>query len=162
MIYPEVPLDLWITLNREIGDLMFGLAVQHDLIGYCWYSQTPDGRRLIRDVHPYRFADPYNMSQLSWVMQLLYAMQIRGNAQRLRAPKWNNPDMPPDLHVWQYRAFFPGVRLEDHEQLRHELVASYMLAQPKDFHFEHLVALLKRNRISAALMEACPAKFARV
>ncbi|MGH6950219.1 MAG: hypothetical protein ACREH4_05070 [Vitreimonas sp.] len=162
MIYPEIPLDLWIALNREIGDLMFELAVMHDLIGYCWYSQTPDGRRLIRDVHPYRFADPYNMSQVSWVMQLFYAMHIRGNAQRLRALEWKDPRMPGDLHVWQYRAFCPDVRLEDHDELRQDLVAPYMLAPPPDFSFDRLVSLLKRNRITAALMEACPATFARV
>jgi len=161
MIYPAVPLDVWIELNREIGDLMFELAVRHDLIGYCWYSQTPDGRRFIRDLHPYRFADPYTMSQVSWVMQLFYAMHIRGNAQRLRAPKWNEPDMPADLHVWQYRAFCPDVRLEDHDELRLELVAPYMMRPPERFSYESLVALLKRNRISAALMDACPAKFAR-
>ena len=161
MIFPQVPLDLWIALNREIGELMFTLAARHDLIGYCWYSQTPDGRRFIRDLHPYRLADPYNMSQVSWVMQLLFAMQIRGNGQRLRAPKWKEPGMPPDLHVWQYRAFCPDVRLEDHDALRHEVIAPYMLGPPQDFRFEALVTLLRRNRISAALMDACPAKFAR-
>lgn len=161
MIYPAVPLDLWVRANRDIGDLMFELAVKHDLIGYCWYSETPDGRRLIRDVHPFRFADPYSMSQVSWVMQLFYAMHTRGNSQRLRALQWNDPDMPPDLHVWQYRAFCPDARLEDHDQLRHELVMPYMRRPPERFSFEALVALLKRNRITAALMDACPSKFAR-
>lgn len=162
MIYPEIPLDLWIALNREIGELMFELAVRHDLIGYCWFSQAPDGRRLIRDVHPYRLADPYNMSQVSWVMQLFYAMHIRGNAQRLRALEWKDPNMPPDLHVWQYRTFCPGARLEDHDELRHELVMPYMLGPPNDFSFARMVELLQRNPITAALMLACPAKFARV
>lgn len=162
MAYPELPLDIWIHLNRAIGDLRFELAVKHDLIGYCWYSRTPDNRFLIRDLHPFRQADAFNMSQISWVMQVFYAMHIRGNTQRLWALKWNEPAMPHDLHVWQYRAFCPEVRLEDHDELRQDLVAPYMLAPPKDFSFERLVALLKRNRITAALMEACPPQFARV
>jgi hypothetical protein len=162
MIWPEVPLELWIQLNRDIGNIMFALAVRHDLIGYCWYTKAVDGRLLIRDVHPYRFADAYNMSQVSWVMQVFYAMHIRGNAQRLRALKWNEPRMPHDLHVWQYRAFCPDVRLEDHDELRHELVMPYMLGVPQDFSFERLISLLRRNRITSALMDACPEKFARI
>ncbi len=140
---------------------MFGLAVKHDLIGHCWYSGTPDGRYLIRDLHPFRLATPFNMSQVSWVMHLFYVLHVRGNAHRLRALKWQDPDMPADLHVWQYRAFCPDASIEDHDELRQELVLRYMLEPPQDFSFERLVALLNRNRITAALMEACPAKFAR-
>jgi hypothetical protein len=162
MLYPEIPLEKWIQLNIEIGELMFKLAVQHDLIGYCWYSSTPDGRCLIRDLHPYRLADPINMSQVSWVMQLFFAMHVRGNAQRLRAPEWNDPAMPDDLHVWQYRAFCPNVTLADHDELRHKLVVPYMLGPPANFSVDRLVALLEGNRITAALMAACPPKFPRV
>lgn len=161
MLYPEIPLETWIKLNGEIGVLMFTLAVRHDLIGYCWYSSAPDGRYLIRDVHPFRLADPINMSQISWVMQVFYAMHIRGNAQRLRAPEWNDPLMPPDLHVWQYRAFCPDVTMADHDELRHKLVVPYMLGPPANFSVDKLVELLKANRITAALMAACPPKFAR-
>jgi len=161
-IYPGVPLDDWIRLNAEIGALMFELATKHDLIGYCWYSSTPDGRYLIRDLHPYRLADPINMSQISWVMQLFFAMHIRGNGQRFRvAPKYRGPEMPPDLHVWQYRAFCPEARLEDHDQLRHELVKPYMLSPPKNFSVDRLLRLLRDNRITAALLEACPPQFTR-
>lgn len=162
MIYPSLPLEAWIRLNAEIGVLMFELAMSHDLIGYCWYSSTPDGRYLIRDLHPYRLADPINMSQISWAMQLFFAMHIRGNGHRLRvAPYYNDTDMPPDLHVWQYRPFCPDARLEDHDQLRQELVAPYMLSPPANFSVDRLLRVLRNNRITAALLEACPAKFAR-
>jgi hypothetical protein len=160
MIFPHVPLDQWIELNTAIGELLFALAVRHDLIGYCWYSATPGGRRLIRDVHPFRLADPINMSQVSWVMQVFYAMHIRGNVQRLGAPVWNDPLMPPDLHVWQYRAFCPDVTMADHDELRHELVVPYMLGPPANFSVDKLIKLLSANRITAALMQACPPKFA--
>ena len=162
MMYPGIGIEEWKHLNTVIGELMFTLAVKHDLIGHCWYQGAEDGRLLIRDLHPFRYADPMNMSQVSWVMQLFYAMHIRGNAPRLLGLKRNDPLEPRDLHVWQYRAFCPDVRLEDHDELRQELVAPYMLAPPPDFAFDRLVSLLKRNRITAALMEACPAKFARV
>jgi hypothetical protein len=161
MIYPDIGIEEWKTLNTTIGDLMFTLSVRHDLIGHCWYHGARDGRYLIRDLHPFRQAEPINMSQVSWVMQVFYAMHLRGNAQRLRALKRKDPLEPHDLHVWQYRAFCPDVRVEDHDELRHHLVEPYMMALPVDFSFERLVALLKRNRITAALMEACPAKFAR-
>lgn len=162
MLYPEISLETWKQLNAGIGALMFELAVRHDLMGYCWYSSAPDGRLLIRDVHPYRQADPINMSQLSWVMQVFFAMHVRGNAQRLRAPEWNDPHMPDDLHVWQYRAFCPDASLEDHDELRHQLVAPYMRQPPVEFRVERLIALLRGNRITAALMDACPPQFARV
>jgi hypothetical protein len=161
-VYPNLPLDVWIRLNTEIGGLMFELAVKHDLIGHCWYALTSEGRYLIRDLHPYRLADPVNMSQISWVMQLFFSMHIRGNGQRLRAFKWKDPAMPPDLHIWQYRAFCPEVCLEDHDQLRHELVKPYMLSPPKRFSVDRLLRLLRNNRITGALLEACPPQFTRV
>lgn len=161
MMYPDVGIDEWKRLNTIIGELMFTLAVRHDLLGHCWYQGTADGRLLIRDLHPFRCADPLNMSQISWVMQLFYAMHIRGNAPRLLGLKRNDPAEPADLHVWQYRAFCPDVRLEDHDELRHELVIPYMLKPPDAFSADRLVDVLRRNRITAALMEACPPKFAR-
>lgn len=160
-IFPAVDLATWIELNTSIGAAMVGLAVNHGLIGYCWYALTPDGRRLLRDLHPYRLADPFNMSQVSWVMQLFYAMHIRGNAQRLRAPKWNEPAMPADLHVWQYRAVCPEASLADHDALRENLVIPYMLNPPEAFEPEGLVAVLRGNPITAAMMDACPPTFAR-
>jgi hypothetical protein len=161
MMYPDIGIEEWKRLNTIIGDLMFTLAVRHDLIGHCWYQGASDGRLLIRDLHPFRYADPLNMSQVSWVMQLFYAMHIRGNAPRLLGLKRNDPEEPRDLHVWQYRAFCPNVTLEDHDELRHELVIPFMLKPSADFAFDRLVALLRRNRITASLMEACPPKFAR-
>lgn len=161
-IYPALPLAAWLHLNREIGELLFELAVRHDLIGYCWYSATADGRYLIRDLHPFRLADPVNMSQLSWVMQLFFALHVRGNAQRLRALEWKDPRLPEDLHVWQYRAFCPGVTLADHDALRHDLVMPYMLGPPADFSVDRLVEVLRNNRITTALLAACPPQFARV
>lgn len=163
MMYPSLPLEKWIALNTEIGPLMVDLAVKHNLIGYCWYSQLPDGQCLIRDLHPFRFADPFNMSQISWVMQLFYALHIRGNTQRLNAPKWaSDPGMPPDLHVWQYRCIAPDVTLADHDALREELVIPYMLNPPGEgFSVERLAATLKANPITAGLMAVCPPQFAR-
>jgi hypothetical protein len=70
-------------------------------------------------------SDPLNMSQVSWVMQLFCAMHIRGNATRLLGMKRDDPAEPRDLHVWQYRAFCPDVTLEDHDQLRHDLVVPH-------------------------------------
>jgi len=160
-LYPQLPLEEWIRWNAEIGALLFELAVRHDLIGYCWYSKAPDGRKLVRDVHPFRLADPFNMSQISWVMQLFFALHVRGNAQRLRAPEWREPRMPEDMHVWQYRAFCPEASLADHDALRHELMIPYMLGAPSDFSVERLVAVLRGNRITAALLAACPERFAR-
>lgn len=161
-IYPQLPLAEWLHLNGAIGELLFELAVRHDLIGYCWYSATADGRYLIRDLHPFRLADPVNMSQISWVMQLFFALHVRGNAQRLRAFEWRDPRLPEDLHVWQYRAFCPGVTLADHDALRHDLVMPYMLGAPADFSVDRLVGVLRDNPITAALLEACPPQFARI
>ncbi len=77
VVVPSISLQEYIEANLRMGQLIVDLAVQHDLIGYCWYVSAPDGTYLIKDVHPFRQADPVNMSQLSWVMQVLFALHIR-------------------------------------------------------------------------------------
>jgi hypothetical protein len=159
--YPKFPLERWVDLNTRIGVLLHDLAVNHDLLGFCWYSLRANGGYLIRDLHPFRFADPFNMSQLSWVMTLVFAMHIRGNGTRFRALQLNDPKVPADIHLLQYRPFLPDVRLADGEDLRERLVIPYMLKRPEPFAVERLLGVLRGNRITAAMMESCPAKFAR-
>jgi hypothetical protein len=161
MSYPLIPLERWVDLNTRIGLLLHDLAVNHDLLGYCWYSLRSNGAYLIRDLHPFRFADPFNMSQLGWVMTLFFALHLRGDGTRLRILKLNDPNVPDDLHVRQYRPFLPDVTVADHDDLRARLVGPYMRKRPEPFAVERLIDVLRGNRITAAMMEACPAKFAR-
>lgn len=160
--YPAISRELWMELNAAIGHTILDLAVTHDLVGQCWYAITPDGGRLLRDLHPFRQADPINMSQVSWVMQVFFALHIRSNAHRLRARTWQDGRMPPDLHVWPFRAVCPEATIADHDVLREQLVAPYMLKPPARFSPERLIALLRANPITSALMDVCPRRFARV
>jgi hypothetical protein len=156
--WPEAPLEEWLHLNTAIGPLMTDLAVKHGLTGYIWYMRRKDGGWLIKDLHPLRKLEPENMSQISWVMQVFFALHVRGNSARMRL---QDPRLPRDLHVWQYRAFCPDVTLADHDELRERLVAPYMLRPPQEFRFPELLAILRGNKITAALMDLCPPEFAR-
>lgn len=161
MRYPTLPLERWVDLNTRIGVLLHDLAVNHDLLGFCWYSLRANGGYLIRDLHPFRFADPYNMSQLSWVMTLFFALHIRGNGTKFRALRVKDPNVPADIHVRQFRPFLPDVTVADHDDLIRRLVTPYMLKRPEGFAIERLIETLRSNRITAAMMDACPAKFSR-
>jgi hypothetical protein len=159
--YPEIPAELWLELTAEVGRAIVDLAVTQDLIGYCWYTLAPDGRRLLRDLHPFRQADPISMSQVSWAMQVFFALHMPSNTHRLRAPGWGDTGMPPDAHVEPFRAVCPDASLADHDALREQLVAPYMLKPPQGFHPERLIAILRENPITAALLDASPPGFAR-
>ena len=73
---PRFSLEHYCESKVAMGELLLDLAVKHDLIGYASFLGTRDGQRCIKDLHPFRMADPVGMSQLSWVMQLFFALHI--------------------------------------------------------------------------------------
>ena len=94
---PPVSLEEYLQANIRMGGFIVDLAVQHDLIGHCWYVRAADGTYRIKDLHPFRRADAVSMSQLSWVMQVLFALHIRCQA-CLAFPRAAKVEaLPPDL-----------------------------------------------------------------
>jgi len=158
---PLVPLDEYLAANVRLGGLLVDLAMQHGLIGYCWYIRAADGSAIIKDLHPFRQADPVSMSQLSWVMQLLFALHIRcqGSFTLMHAAKVQN--LPADLEAYALRAVIPDAVALDHEKLKATIVRPYMRGTPAGFSSRALLTALRDTRVGAALLERCPAAYAR-
>jgi hypothetical protein len=137
------------------------LAVKHDLIGYTWYVGAPDGPYYIKDLHPFRMADPISMSQLSWVMQLYFALHLGAQAAIAFAKKAKSGEIPKDIQALPFRAILPEATKSDHSTLRRKLVKPYMRGVPRAFDQRKLIAVLRGNRVTKALLELCPAKYER-
>jgi hypothetical protein len=161
LIVPHIAIEEWVDYNRRIGQLITELAVVHDLIGHCGYVAEPDGSYVIKDLHPFRQTDPINMSQISWVMQVFFCLHIRCYA-ALNLPKWGSiEDIPEDMQAMPLKAVCPSATKADHDSLRLAVVPRYMFGPPADFRFDDLVALLRSNPISRALLDICPDKYTR-
>lgn len=158
---PEFPLEFFIEGNRSAGELMLRLAEKHDLVGYLWYVAKPEGPYIIKDVHPFRQADPVNMSQLSWTMQLIFGLHIRALASLHFPTIARLENVPHDVQATPFRPAYPKASREDHEHMRRTIIAPYMLRAAEGFDSGMLLKALQANPISAAILERCPAKFSR-
>ena len=156
---PKFSIEEYCVTNVALGALLRDLAVKHDLIGYAGYVGIPGGERHIKDLHPFRMADPVSMSQLSWVMQLSFALHIRTLAAIHYTKKLTK--IPDGIQALCFRAILPSATDADHERLLLELVNPYMLGVPQAFDQRDLVAVLRSNPITGALLDLCPAKYER-
>lgn len=151
---------LFEEMTRANGRLALDLALKHRLAGYFWFIRTPEGGRLIKDVHPFRRLDPLNQSQLSWVMQVYHALHTTGISHYLLAKGWFGEGVAEDAGLWMIWPFLPQATREDWDLLRFRVVAKFMNAEPKDFSPDALMDLLEANPITAKLLELCPPEFA--
>jgi hypothetical protein len=158
---PEFSVEAFCDANVAMGALLCDLAVRHDLIGYAWDVAAPGGERVIKDLHPFRMADSISMSQLSWVMQLFFALHIVTLAAIHFSKSIEARQVPSDIQALCFRSIQPGARDADHEWLLQELVNPYMLGPPQSFDQRALVAVLRGNPITEAMLELCPSKYER-
>ncbi|MGE3528792.1 MAG: hypothetical protein AB7G54_05125, partial [Methyloceanibacter sp.] len=158
---PKTSMEAYCRAIIAMGVLMRDLAVKHDLIGYAWYVAAPEGERIIKDLHPFRMADPISMSQLSWVMQLFYALHITALSALHLAASYKVEPAPADIQVLVFRAILPDATGSDHEALRGRLVAPFMLGPSEKFDQRALVEVLRGNPITSALLKLCPEKYER-
>jgi len=158
---PHVSLDEFLAANVRLGGLLLDLAVQHGLIGHCWYIRAADGTYFIKDLHPFCRTDPVSKSQLSWVMQLLFNLHIRcqGSFTNMHRAKVQN--LPADLEAYPLRALIPDAVAADHEQMKAMIVRPYMRTVPTEFSPRTLLSALRATRVGAALLERCPPAYAR-
>lgn len=161
LVFPGVAVDRWAALNTQMGALLVELASAHDLIGYAWYVGLPDEQLLIKDLHPFRYADSINMSQLSWVMQVYFGLHIRTNLLKSSALRYSQHGLPADIHLAPVRSFCPEATQEDHDAVRLEVVAPYMINPPADFSPQSLLDALNGNAITRSLLALCPEKYVR-
>jgi hypothetical protein len=158
---PEVSVEEMAEASERRGRMLVDLACRHDLIGYCWYLAAPGRGYLVKDLHPFRQSDPVNMSQLSWAMQLLFSLHIPSLSAMVFARRLGIETLPENYQARGFRGALADATTAEHEDLRWTVVAPYMLNPPADFDPVALHAALRRNRIGAAVLDLCPAKYAR-
>ncbi|TGP21953.1 MULTISPECIES: hypothetical protein [unclassified Mesorhizobium] len=138
---------------------MLRLAIEHELIGYCGLVRAAEGQYLLKDLHPFRRADPITMSQLSWVMQVIFALNIRCRATQLFTAAAQ--DAPADAISRSLRAVLPDASQADYEALRARIVKPYMTLPLQSFDPRALFQALRDTRVGGALLELCPSRYTR-
>ena len=112
---PKFSLEQYCESKVAMGQLLLDLAVKHDLIGYASFLGTRDGQRCIKDLHPFRMADPVGMSQLSWVMQLFFALHIVSLA-AIHFSKQASGKVPEDIQALCFKPILPSASKADHDR----------------------------------------------
>lgn len=151
----------YLQANRRLTEAMLHLATAHDLIGYCGLVRTEAGEYLLKDLHPFRQLDAISGSQLSWVMQVMFTLNIRCQAIRHFPVAAARDDVPADIVVHALRPVLPDVAQDDYEAMRDRIVKPYMRLPVQAFDPRMLVKALRETRIGNALMDLCPVKYAR-
>ncbi|MBO9467754.1 hypothetical protein J7443_21160 [Tropicibacter sp. R15_0] len=156
---PQASAETYRAMTTRNSEIALELARKHRLIGYFWMVRNENGDYLLKDLHPFRRADPLNMSQVSWVMQTYFALHITAINTRLLCQQWHDNDVAQEAPLWMIWPFCPEATLEDWDRLRFRVVAKYMLQSHPAFDPGQLIDLLKSNPISARLMDLCPPEF---
>jgi hypothetical protein len=142
--------------GRELLDL----TMRYNIIGNCAYAKMED-KYFFVDLHYFRQLDAFNVSQISWVMQVIFNLHLIAlDVMRFLSDEVAS-QFPPQVQAYPFRCVLPDATRQDHEHLRWTIVAPYMLRPPPDFSMRALTAALGHNRISCALLELCPREFAR-
>lgn len=159
--WPDVTRALFVTRAERAGAWSLRLAVELGLVGYPWTVRDGAGREWIKDLHPFVELGPVNGSQLTWVMQCFYALHIIASDIRLHAERWPPGALQETDRLAMFRPLVPDVTVADHEDARARILMPFMLAPQPGFCPEVLAQTLAQNRITAALMAACPEGYAR-
>jgi hypothetical protein len=153
--------DEFVALAREAGETALDLARRHRLVGFFWLIRDGAGGTLLKDLHPFRRLDPINASQISWVMQVGYALHITAINSRLLCEAYFGEDAPADAPVEVFRPIRSDLTLEDWDRFRFSIVAPWMIERPRPFSPEALAELLAADPIASGLMALCPPEFER-
>lgn len=142
------------------GNELLALAFRYNIMGNCAYAKL-DRDYFLLDLHFFRQLDAFNMSQISWAMQVIFNLHLIA----LDALRFVNGglglELPADVQAYPFRCVLADATRDDHEDLRWTIVAPYMLRPPADFSMPALMSALQRNRISRKVLELCPQEFAR-
>jgi hypothetical protein len=141
------------------GKQLLDLALRNNIIGSCEYAKIGEEYFLV-DLHFFRQLDAFNMSQISWVMHVIFSLHIIA-LDVMRRTADMAAEFPADMQAYPFRCALPDASRSDHEHLRSTVVAPYMLDRPKGFSVRALCDALGRNRIGRAMLDLCPREFAR-
>jgi hypothetical protein len=155
--YRTTPQEFASSLVR-VGKQLLDLALCYNMIGNFAYAKIGDEYFLL-DLHFFKQLDPFNTSQISWAMHILFNLHIV--ALDVMSYSQIAPQFPSDVQAYPFRCVLADASREDHEDLRSTIIIPYMLDRPKEFSMRRLCAALSRNRISRAILETCPREFER-
>lgn len=155
------PVKEYEAANIENTRLLLELAIKYSLIGHFWFLQAPGGELRLKDLHPFRYADPINMSQLSWTLQVIDALYTRCQASRHFAPPHLSERGPTELGAIPLRGLLDDARGTDYLALKERIVMPFVRSQPSDFSPAKLFDSLSGTRVGRALLDLCPEHFAR-
>jgi hypothetical protein len=157
---PSVTAKEFASSLLRAGKELLDLALCYNIVGNCAYAKIGDNYFCI-DLHFFRQLDAFNMSQISWVMHVIFNLHIIAlDVMRFLSGEMAG-EFPPDVQAYPFRCILPDATCDDHDDLRWTVIAPYMLRPPLDFSMRALCAALSRNRISQTLLELCPREFAR-
>ncbi len=158
---PRISFERNAEAYRYLGELLLELAVRHALIGYAFFVGAVDGPLVLKDLHPFRMADPVSMSRTSWVMQMFFALHIASQAATFFARRGDPGRDLGDLEVEVFKKVAPNVTIADHVILADTLFKPYMLKAPHRFDARVLQRVLGGNRITRGLLDICPDDYER-
>jgi hypothetical protein len=158
---PLVSLQEYLDAHIKMGAFVLDLATRHDLIGYAWYTRAGDGTYRVKDLHPFHRADPVNMSQLSWVMQMIFPLRVLCEACKYFPRAAGIADLPADMATYPWRGVVPEATEDDLKVLHARIVKPYAVKPPEDFTPRALRRALGETRIGAALLDLCPDRYVR-
>lgn len=157
----EGPLDGYLEANYRMTEVMLSLAREHDLIGYCGLVQSGSHDYLLKDLHPFRQTNPISCSNLSWVMQVMFTINIRCQINRFFPAAANRADIFEEVVAHTLRPVLADATPADYEAMRTSIVKPYMRVPAEPFDPRDLLAALQATRIGSALLSQCPEKYTR-
>jgi hypothetical protein len=157
---PNVTPNEFASSVFRAGRELLDLAIRHHMAGNCAYAKI-DESYFFLDLHFFRQLEPFNISQISWVMQVIFNLHLIALDIMRFLTANGSSEFPADAQVYPFRSILTNAVRDDHEHLRRTIIAPYMLSPPADFSRRSLLAALDRNRISRALLELCPHEFER-
>lgn len=160
VVPPDVSAEEFVSAKLRSGRELLDLALRYNMIGHCGYAKIDD-KYFFTDLHPFRQLDAFNMSQISWVMQVIFNLHVMAFDIMRFFTSDIAAELPSDVQAYPFRCALPDATRDDHEDLRWTVIAPYMLHPPLDFSMRVLCDALGRNRISQALLELCPREFER-
>src|ERR1700730_15860552 len=93
---PNVTPQEFASSVLRAGKELLGLALRYNVIGNCAYA-TPDNNYFWMDLHFFRQLDALNMSQISWVMQVIFNLHLIALDAMRFLTGHTAADFPPDV-----------------------------------------------------------------
>jgi len=156
-----INVDEYLEANIENARMLLELAIKHNLVGYFWFIKSQQNQWLLKDLHPFRELSPLNMSQISWTLQVISALDTRCWACRHFGAGPGMSMDPDELASIPLKAVLADASAQDYRDLKANIVRPYIKKCPQNFSTSRLFESLCNTRIARAILDLCPDTYAR-